>query len=75
MPGREIAVADQPDARAGRADVRDQLLVARAVEHHDDEVLDLALERLGDRPSGSVFTGRSRLTVCRARGPTTSFSM
>ena len=27
--GREVAVADQPDARAGRADLRDQLLVPR----------------------------------------------
>src|SRR5262245_60215986 len=29
--GRQIAVADQPDARAGRADVRDQTLVPRAI--------------------------------------------
>ena len=42
--GREIAVADQADARAGRADVRDQLLVARPVEHDDDEIVDVAAE-------------------------------
>src|SRR5262249_15860974 len=31
--GREIAVADEPDAGPGRADVGNQLFVARAVEH------------------------------------------
>ena len=36
--GREIAVGDQPDARAGAADLLDQLLVARPVEHDDDQV-------------------------------------
>src|SRR5205809_841174 len=35
--GREVAIADQFDARAGLADVGDQLLVARAVE--DDAAL------------------------------------
>src|SRR5213076_2173350 len=47
--GGEVAVADQLDARAGLADVGDQLLVARAVEDDDDQVLDVAPERAGDR--------------------------
>ncbi len=47
--GREVAVADQPDARAGRADIVDQLLVPRPIEHDDDQVLDVALEAAGDR--------------------------
>src|SRR5207247_5671534 len=47
--GREVTVADQLDACAGLADVGDQLLVARAVEDDDDQVLDVAPERAGDR--------------------------
>ena len=47
--GREVAVADQTNARAGRADVGDQLLVARPIEHHDDEIVHLAVERPGNR--------------------------
>ena len=73
--GRQVAVADQPDARAGRADVGDQLLVARPVEHDDDEVLDLAAEAAGRSPSGSRAPARRGLTVSFELGPTTSFSM
>ena len=47
--GRQIAVADEPDAGAGRADVGDELLVARPIEHDDDQILDLAAEALRDR--------------------------
>src|SRR4029079_6212556 len=46
---RQVAVADQPDARAGRANVRNQLFVPRPVEHDDDQVVDTALEAPGDR--------------------------
>ena len=46
---REIAVGNQADARASRTDLLDQLLVARTVEHGDDEVLDVALEAARDR--------------------------
>ena len=46
--GREIAVADQADARARLADVGDQLLVPRAVEHHDDQIVHAALQAAGD---------------------------
>src|SRR4029078_13013776 len=47
--GRQVAVADETNARAGRPDVGDQLLVAFAVEHDNDEILDLATETPGDR--------------------------
>ena len=46
--GRQVAVADQTNARAGGADVGDQLLVPRPVEHDHDQVLDAAAERLRD---------------------------
>src|SRR4051812_22437154 len=54
--GRQVTVADQSDPRAGRADIGDQLLVPRTIEHDDDEVLDVAAERLRDR--GEVFRRR-----------------
>ena len=47
--GREVAVADQPDARAGASDVLDQLLVARPVEHDDDQVGHRAVQPLRNR--------------------------
>src|SRR5581483_5218777 len=53
----DVAVLDEVDARTGRADVVDELLVPRPVEDDDGEVLNLAPERvrhdlevLGDRP-------------------------
>ena len=49
MPADRSPSRDQPDARAGRADLLDQRLVARPVEHDDDEILDVALEAAGDR--------------------------
>ena len=45
---RQVAVADQADPGAGGADVGDQLAVALAVEDDDGEVVDVALERVGD---------------------------
>jgi hypothetical protein len=42
--GRKIAIGDQPDTRAGFADIGDQLLVARAVEHYHDQVVHTARE-------------------------------
>ena len=47
--GREVAVADQLDARAGGADVGDQLLVPRPIEDDDHQILDVAAEAPGDR--------------------------
>src|SRR4051812_25920566 len=44
-PGREIAVANQPYARAGVADFFNQLSVPWPIEHHHDQVLDVPLER------------------------------
>src|SRR5207237_6120831 len=44
----EIAVANQADARAGGADVVDQLLVPIAVEDDDDEIFDAASEASRD---------------------------
>ena len=72
--GRQIAVANQPDARAGRADVGDELLVARPVEHDDDEVVDLAAEAVGDRLQ-VVGDRRVEADASFELGPTTSFSM
>ena len=77
--GGEVAVADQPDARARLADLGDQALVARPVEHDDHEVVDLAVERLGDGLQvllhGGVDvdlapwrTGPPRACPCRCRG-------
>ena len=45
----DIAVGDQRDARAGRAQGVDDVLVARTVEHADGHVFDLALGGLGER--------------------------
>ena len=73
--GREVAVADEPDARARLADVGDEPLVARPVEDDDHEVVDLAVERLRDRLQ-VVLDGRVDVDLALARtGPTTSFSM
>ena len=66
--GRQIAVADQADAGAGRADVGDELLVARPIEHDDDQILDVAAETLRRSRSGCRRTGASRCDrVLRAR--------
>ena len=46
--GREVAVADEADAGPRLPDVGDEPLMARAVEHDDDEVVDLAVQGLGD---------------------------
>ena len=75
MPGREVAVADQPDARAGRADLLDELLVSRPIEDDDDEILDVALEATCAIALRFSATVASRLTASLELGPTTSFSM
>ena len=46
---RDVAVRDQPHARTGRADRLHALRVARAVQHHDHHVADLAALALGDQ--------------------------
>ena len=46
---RDVAVADQADARAGLAQLRDQLVVAVALEHDDVDLARRLAERLGDR--------------------------
>ena len=58
--GREIAVANQPDAGSGGADVADQLLVPRSIQHDDHEVLDLTPETSGNR---FKVVGRRRVQV------------
>ena len=45
---RKVAIGDQPDARAGFADIGDQLLVPRTVEHHHDQVVYSALQAPGN---------------------------
>src|SRR5205814_10040166 len=58
--GREIAVTNQPDAGSGGADVADQLLVPRSIQHDDHEVLDLTTETSGNR---FKVVGRRRVQV------------
>ena len=48
-PGRQVAIADQPDARAGFANGSDQTLMTRTIQHHHDEIIDIAIQPLGDR--------------------------
>jgi hypothetical protein len=48
--GREVAIADQANARAGGADLIDQLRVARPVEDDNDEIFDSATVGLRNRP-------------------------
>jgi len=45
---REVAITDEADARAGGADVGDELLVPRPVEHDHRQFVDLAAERARD---------------------------
>ena len=74
MPGREVAVADQPDARAALADLGDQLLVARPIQDDHDQVVDVAAEALRDRLQ-VVLDGRVDVDLPFDEGPTTSLSM
>ena len=72
--GRHVAVGDELDPGAGRADLGDQVLVARAVEDDDRDVAD---PRGGaPRRSGGTFSagGRRMSTQPAATGPTASFS-
>ena len=46
---RQVAVANQADARAGLANFADQLFVTRPVEHDHHEIVDIAAETAGDR--------------------------
>src|SRR6267143_2274185 len=46
---REVAVADQPDARPRRANIRDNLFVPRPVQNHHHEILNISLQPLCDR--------------------------
>jgi hypothetical protein len=46
--GGEVAVGDQLDARSRLADLGDEVLMAVAVEHHDGQLVDVALEGVGD---------------------------
>ena len=73
--GREVAVADQLDARAGLADVVDQLLVPRPVEHDDDQVLRRAVRASARSPSGCPRPARRCRSRSCAAGPTMIFSM
>ena len=47
--GRDVAVGDHLDARAGLADLGDQVVVPGPVEHHRGDVAHLPSERVGDR--------------------------
>ena len=73
--GGEIAVADKPDARAGVADVVDQFLVARAIEHDDDQILHVAVQRRGDLLADCLRPEHRGRTQPLQEGPTTILSM
>ena len=44
----KVAIGNQPDARAGLANILDQLFVARTVQNHYNEILHFAIKALGD---------------------------
>ena len=46
---REVAIANQSDARARRAYLFNQLFVPRPVQHDHDEIFDVAVQPLGNR--------------------------
>jgi len=46
--GRQIAVANQSDTCSGGTDIGDQLLVTLPLEDDDGEVVDVAIEGVGD---------------------------
>ena len=58
--GGEVSVANQADARAGGANVRDQFFMARPVEHNHNQIFDVAIEPLGDR---AQIVGDGRIQV------------
>ena len=60
--GRDVAVADEVHARAGLAQLGDQVVVAVALEDDDGEVVDGAVLRLGD---ALEVLGRRRVDVDR----------
>ena len=61
--GGKIAVADQADARAGGANIFDELLVAGAVENDDDKIFFVAVETPSD---GADIVDHGRVKVDRA---------
>ena len=71
----DVAVADQADARAGLADLGDQLVVAVAIEDHRGAVLDAACP-WPSRCAARFQVGDSRRSITpRASGPTAIFCM
>ena len=72
---RDVAVGDQADARAGVADARDHLGVARPVEHDHHEVAERRRRGASRRACSTSSIGSvSESRPCRS-GPPTSFSM
>ena len=70
-----VAVLDQLDARAGGADLLDQVVVARPVEDDRRDVVDHAAERVGDRADVVADRARRARSRPRARGPTAILRM
>ena len=64
IDGRDVAVADQVHARAGLAQLGDQVVVAVALEHDDGDLVHVEALRLGDRAD---VLGRRRVDVDRVR--------
>ena len=65
--GRQVAVADQANAGPGGADLVDQLLMARPVEHRDDEIDHAAAETAGNRLEILVHRRIEAHVILRAR--------
>ncbi len=64
---RDVTVLDQLDARARRADLLDQVVVARTVEDDRSDVVDHAAERVGDRADVVADRAVERDLPARAR--------
>ncbi len=72
---RDVAVADQVDARAGLAQLGDQVVVAVALEHDDRDLVHLDALRLGDALRRSRSASASMSIASAASGPTAILSM
>ena len=65
---RQIAIADQSDAGAGRANLLDQRRVTRSIEHDHHEILDVPFEAPRDRPK-ILARGRVETDLVLRAGP------
>ena len=75
IDGRDVAVADQVDARARVAQLGDQVVVAVALEHDDGEIVRLACPS-PRRRARTFSVGEASMSIASAAsGPTAILSM